>query len=97
LYRRSQSPVWQCRFKLQDGTWQRPSTKKASIEQAVNVATTLFDQSSFRKRLGSAHRTHTFAQIARVTLDELLQQIDAGQGKRIYASYITCAEKYFLP
>lgn len=97
VYRRSQSPVWQCRFKLQDGTWHRQSTKKASIEQAVTVATTLYDQARFRQRLGLAHRTHTFAQIAHATLDELRQQIDAGQGKSVYATYITCTEKYFLP
>jgi integrase len=97
VYRRSQSPVWQCRFKLQDGTWHRQSTKKASIEQAVNVATTLYDQARFRQRLGLAHRTHTFAQIAHATLDELRQQIDAGQGKSVYTTYITCTEKYFLP
>lgn len=97
VYRRSQSPVWQCRFKLQDGTWHRQSTKKASIEQAVTVATTLYDQARFRQRLGLAHRTHTFAQIAHATLDELRQQIDAGQGKSVYTTYITCTEKYFLP
>ena len=38
LYRRGDSPVWQCSFKLQDGSWLRLSTKQAKqrIEGAAN-------------------------------------------------------------
>lgn len=97
LYRRSHSPVWQCRFKLQNGTWHRASTKKASIEQAVSVATSLYDQSRFRQRLGLAHRAQNFAQIAQATLSELRHKMDAEEGKSVYATYITCTEKYFIP
>lgn len=35
IFRRSASPLWQCRFKRQDGPWMRVSTKQASIERAV--------------------------------------------------------------
>ncbi len=37
IFRRPNSPLWQCRFKRQNGTWERVSTKQASIEQAVFV------------------------------------------------------------
>jgi integrase len=47
--------------------------------------------------LGLAHETRTFAQIATATLDELRRQLDAGTGKSVYSSYITCIERYFLP
>ena len=97
LYRRHDSPLWQCRFKLQDGTWHRQSTKRASIEHAVAIATELYDEARFRQRLGLAHETRTFAQIATATLDELRRQLDAGTGKSVYSSYITCIERYFLP
>lgn len=97
LFRRHDSPLWQCRFKLQDGTWHRQSTKRASIEHAVAVATELYDEARFRQRLGLAHETRTFAQIATATLDELRRQLDAGTGKSVYSSYITCIERYFLP
>ena len=35
IFRRPASPLWQCRFKRQNGTWERVSTKQASIERAV--------------------------------------------------------------
>ena len=52
LFKRARSPLWQCRYKLADGSWQRVSTKKASIEAAVSVATDLYDQARYRQRLG---------------------------------------------
>ena len=97
LFKRISSPLWQCRYKLADGSWQRVSTKKASIEAAVSVATDLYDQARYRQRLGLAHKAHSFAQIAAATLHELRTQMDAGIGKSVYKSYITCIEKYFLP
>ena len=41
LYRRSNSPTWQTRYKLKDGSWCRASTRKMSVEHAVQVACTL--------------------------------------------------------
>ncbi len=58
LFKRTGSPLWQCRYKLADGGWQRVSTKKASIEAAVCVATDLYDQARYRQRLGLAHKAH---------------------------------------
>ena len=97
LFKRASSPLWQCRYKLADGSWQRVSTKRASIEAAVSVATDLYDQARYRQRLGLAHKAHSFAQIAAATLHELKTQMDAGIGKSVYKSYITCIERYFLP
>jgi integrase len=64
LFKRSHSVLWQCRYKLADGSWQRASTRRASIEAAVAVATDLYDESRYRQRLGLAHRAQSFAQIA---------------------------------
>ena len=97
LFKRGDSPLWQCRYKLQDGKWLRISTKRASIEAAVRVATDLYDQARYRQRLGLAHNTQSFAQIANATLHELRTQMDAGVGKSVYQTYITCIERYFLP
>jgi integrase len=97
IYRRGDSPLWQCRFKLADGTWHRVSTKRASIEAAVAAATDLYDQARYRQRLGLAHKAQNFAQIAAATLHDLRRQLDAGIGKSVYHSYITCIERYFLP
>ena len=97
LYRRSSSPLYQCRFKLADGTWYRVSTRKASVEHAVVVACAMYDEARYRQRLGLAHIAHDFAQIATATLDELRKELDLGRGKSVYYSYITCIEKYFVP
>ena len=54
LYRRQRSRVWQCRYKLSTGAWQRQSTRKTALEQAVRVACDLYDEARFRQRLGLA-------------------------------------------
>jgi integrase len=97
LYRRSASPLYQCRFKLADGTWYRVSTRKASVEHAVVIACAMYDEARFRQRLGLAHIAHDFAQVANATLQELRKELDLGRGKSVYYTYITCIEKYFLP
>jgi integrase len=97
LYRRSRSLLYQCRYKLADGTWYRQSTRKASIEHAVAVACDLYDEARYRQRLGLAHQTHSFAQIAAVALAELRVKIDASTGRTAYSDYVGCIAKYFLP
>lgn len=47
LFKRAGSPLWQCRYKLADGSWQRVPTKKAGIEAAVSVATNLYDEARY--------------------------------------------------
>lgn len=97
IHRRPNSPLWYCRFKLQDGSWHRQSTRQASIEHAVRTACDLYDEIRFRQRLGLAQKAPTFAEIAHATLYEMRQDLDVGLGKSVYGSYITCIEKYFLP
>ena len=97
LYRRTNSPVWQTRYKLQDGSWCRASTRKMSVEHAVHAACTMYDEARFRQSLGLAQTAQNFADLAHATLNELRSEMDAGRGKSVYASYITCIEKYFIP
>lgn len=97
VYLRDDSPYYQCRYKLADGTWHRVSTRKASLEYAVAAACELYDEARFRQRLGLAHRTHSIAQIAAETVAELRRDIDLGRGKSIYKDYIACIERYIAP
>jgi len=97
VYRRTRSLLYQCRYKLADGSWVRQSTRKAALEHAVAVACDIYDQARYRQRLGLAHRTHTYAQIAALTLTELRKQIDATNGKTAFHTYVSCIEKYFVP
>lgn len=97
VYRRERSLLYQCRFKLPDGKWHRQSTGKASVEEAIARACDICDEARYRLRLGLAHRTHSFAQIAEETAADLRRQIDLGRGKSVYNSYLSCIERYFLP
>ncbi len=97
LYRRPNSPWWQCRFKLQDGKWQRESTRHAALEHAVAAACLRYDEARFRQKLGLAQKGCSFAELAHGTITELRDEMAAGRGKSVYASYITCIERYFLP
>src|SRR5437879_585764 len=81
VYRRTRSPVWQCRFKLQDGGWVRQSTRQAALENAVRAACDAYDEAGFRQRLGLAHKGCEFAELAHATLAELRAEMDAGRGK----------------
>jgi hypothetical protein len=84
LYRRTRSLLYQCRFKLADGKWHRFSTRKASLENAIAAACDMYDEARYRQRLGLAHRTHTFAQIASITLAEMRQLFDDNYlGRRV--------------
>jgi integrase len=97
LYRRERSQRFQCRYKLADGTWQRRSTGKASLEHAIARACDIYDEARYRLRLGLAHKTHSVAQIARETAADLRRQIDLGQGKSVLSTYLSCIERYFIP
>ena len=97
LYRRSRSLLYQCRFKLADGTWHRVSTRKASVEHAIAIACNLYDEARYRQRLGLAHAAHSFAQIAAITAAELRTKIDTTSGKTAFHDYLSCIERYFIP
>ena len=68
VFRRPDSPLWQFRYRVKSGQWHRQSTKRASLEQAIELACESFDLARYRQRLGLAHTAHSFAQIAAVAL-----------------------------
>ena len=98
VFRRSQSPLWQCRYKLENGSWQRKTTRQASLERAVAAACLLYDEARFRQKLGLAQKGCNFTQLAHTTLAELRSSMGGEKrGKSVNLSYITCIERYFLP
>jgi len=97
LYRRSRSLLYQCRYKLSDGSWTRRTTGRASLENAIAVACDLYDESRYRQKLGLAHRAHSFAHIAGICVNELRRKIDSTTGKTSFQDYVSCIERYFIP
>lgn len=69
VFRRADSPLWQFRYRIKNGSWHRQSTKKAALELAVEFACEAYDLARFRQRLGLAHNARSFAQIAATTLE----------------------------
>jgi len=97
LYKRTRSRVWQCKYKLFAGQWVRVSTRKSVLEHAVRVATEMYDEARYRERLGLAPVQKSFADIARVTVEELRRDMATGTGKKIFVDYISIIERYFVP
>ena len=97
VYRRNRSLLYQCRYRLADGTWTRQSTGKAALEYAIARACDMYDEARYRQRLGLAHRTHSVAQIAAVCCAALRQQIDGKGKKTALNDYVSIIERYFVP
>ncbi len=97
IYKRERSRVWQCKYKLFTGAWVRVSTRKTNKDYAEQVACDLYDEARYRERMGLAPIQKTFAEIARITVEELQRDLAAGTGKKIYADYCQIINKYFVP
>ena len=97
LYRRSDSRIWQYKFKLESGSWYRASTRKSVLDQAKRVAMDLHDEARYRERLGLAPAHKSFKDIAMVTIEDMQRDLAAGTGKKIYVDYCSVIERYFIP
>ncbi len=97
LYKRPNSRVWQCRYKLYDNQWHRQTTKRTVLSDAVRVGGELYDEARFRERVGLAPARKTFSQIAALTVEEMRRDLAAGTGKKIYDDYIQVIERYLVP
>ena len=97
LFRRSDSRIWQYKFKRESGSWYRASTRKSVLEQAKRVAMDLHDEARYRERLGLAPAHKSFKDIAMATVEEMQRDLAAGTGKKIYVDYCSVIERYFIP
>ena len=97
LFRRSDSRVWQYKFKRESGRWYRASTRKSVLEHAKRVAMDLHDEARYRERLGLAPAHKSFKDIAMATVEDMQRDLAAGTGKKIYVDYCSVIERYFIP
>jgi hypothetical protein len=97
LFRRSDSRIWQYKFKRESGSWYRASTRKSVLEHAKRVAMDLHDEARYRERLGLAPAHKSFKDIAMVTIEDMQRDLAAGTGKKIYVDYCSVIERYFIP
>ena len=97
LFRRSDSRIWQYKFKRESGSWYRASTRKSVLEHAKRVAMDLHDEARYRERLGLAPAHKSFKDIALATIEDMQRDLAAGTGKKIYVDYCSVIERYFIP
>ena len=97
LYRRPGIQVWQCRFRLLDGTWQRQTTGHRNRVDAAHTACHKYDEARFRQRHGLAPERKRFQDVAALVLTELRKDLAAGTGKKVYRDYCQAIERYLLP
>lgn len=97
LYKRERSRVWQMRYKLFDKEWRRVSTKHRNLDYAIKVAGDIYDEARFRERLGITHTTKKFHAIAKVCLQDLENEINAGIKPLTNKDYIRAINKYLIP
>ena len=96
LYRRPDSQIWQRRYKMLDGTWQRQTTGHRNRVDAALTACHRYDEARFRQRHGLAPEPKRFSDVAKVVLTELRKDLAAGTGKKVYRDYCQAIERYLL-
>ncbi|WP_251370163.1 integrase [Polynucleobacter sp. MWH-CaK5] len=97
LYKRSNSTVWQARFKLYDKRWHSISTKHHNFEFASRAACEIYDEARFRERMGVSYTRYKFDAIAKATIKELEAEISAGIRTMTNNDYIRAINKYLIP
>ncbi len=97
LYRRSEAPKWQARFKLPDNKWHRISTKRTSLAEAKRVAGEAYDRAKFRHSEGLNAVSRRFRDVAKIAKDKMDLAMASGKGKRTYKDYKQAIDNYLIP
>ena len=96
VYRRANSRRWQAAFVI-DGHTIRISTGKRILEEAKEYARDAYLEYKFRHKNQLPVITKKFSDVARLAIADMRKQLDADLGKRVYADYIVCIERYLIP
>jgi hypothetical protein len=75
LYRRPDSQIWQFRYKMSDGTWQRQTTGDRNRVNAALTSGHRYDKARFRHRHGLAPERKRFQDVATVVLSERIRPV----------------------
>ena len=96
VYRRERSRRWQAAFNI-DGHTIRISTGKRDLAEAKEYARDTYLEYKFRHKNDLPIVTKKFSDVARLAIVDMRKQLDAGLGKKVYADYIVCIERYLIP
>lgn len=96
LSQRSRSSAWQMRFKL-DNKWIRVTTGKRDRKEADDAAIEIYVDAKAKLKYGVPLQTRRFKPVAELAIKSMQDALDAGQGKKVYADYITAINRYLIP
>ncbi len=96
VYRRERSKRWQAAFVI-DGHTIRISTGKRDLAEAKEYARETFLEYKFRHKNDLPVVTKKFSDVAKLTIVDMRKQLDAGLGRKVFADYIVCIERYLIP
>jgi hypothetical protein len=96
VYRRERSKRWQASFSI-DGHTIRVSTGKRDLAEAKEYARDTYLEYKFRHKNDLPIVTKKFSDVARLAMVDMRKQLAAGMGKRVYADYCVCIERYLIP
>jgi integrase len=97
LFRRPDSQRWQCRFRLDNGTWHQATTGAAFLDQAETRAIAIYETVRLRVCNDLAIRTKLFRRVAAEEV-EALRHARAGKlTKQTTGDYIFVIERYLVP
>ena len=96
VYRRERSRRWQAAFGI-DGKAIRISTGKKDLNEAKEIARDTYLEYKFRHKNDLPVITKKFSDVARLAIADMRKHLDAGLGKKVYADYIVCIERYLAP
>lgn len=97
LYKRAKSPVWQMRYAINKGEWNRTSTGEEELEKAKQAAFKIFYSAEERQEQGRAAVSRSFRVVAKAAIYRMAKELENGEGKVTYNDYIRVINNLLTP
>ena len=97
LFRRPDSQHWQCRFRLDNGTWHQATTGTTFIDEAETRAIAIYESVRLRVSNDLAIRTKSFQRVAAEEVEALRHARSGRLTKQTTGDYIFVIERYLIP
>ena len=93
LYKRPRSPLWQCRYKLDNGEWYRQSTGTDDKTEAEDIAFKLYYGAGEREKNNLPQNTRKFGNVARYAVTRLFTTLMISLLLRVVVT-MSCSDKH---
>ena len=97
LFKRPNSHQWQCRFKLDTGSWHQASTGSDQVAEATTIAIAIYESVRIKVSNGLVIKNKNFKSLALEVLDILAKQIVGKKGLHTFKDFKFVAERYLIP